>query len=315
MKTWVLTNQMTGFQTQTLGIAAAMGVSAEAKTVAPPPPWCWLAPWGPPAPDRNIVPPWPDLLIASGRQTIPYARMIRRRSKGNTFVAVLQDPRIAPSHFDFVWAPLHDRLEGSNVLATLLSPHRIKPELLEVEAKRFAPQIAHLPRPRVAVLLGGTNSVYRLDEEAAAEIGRMLAALINQSGAGLMITPSRRTGAAQSKIIREATAGKSAVMWDETGENPYFGYLGNADAVIVTCDSVNMISEAAATGKPVHVIEMRGGSARSRRFLGGVYAQGAARPFTGRLESWPTQPLNATWEIADAIARAFALWRAAKQRI
>jgi len=306
---WVLTGGAVGFEVQALGVAEALGVAPEIKRVSPPPPWRWLAPWGPAAPDAAIAPPWPDLLIASGRQSIPYARMIRRRSKGRTFVAVLQNPAIAPSHFDFVWAPAHDRLTGANVLSTLVSPHRLTPERLAAEAAKLAPAIAHLPRPRVAVLLGGSNAVYRLDEAAALGIADKLAALIDRFGAGLMVTPSRRTGEAQTRIIRERLAGKPAVVWDGTGDNPYFGFLGSADAVVVTCDSVNMVGEAAATGKPVHVIELDGGSPKFRRFLDGMYAHGAARKFDGRLENWSYVPLNATQDIAAAIAKAFRLHR------
>jgi uncharacterized protein len=309
-RAWVLTSGAVGFEVQAVGIAEALGIVPEIKRVSPPPPWRWLAPWGPAAPDAGVAPPWPDLLIASGRQSIPYARMIRRRSRGRTFVAVLQSPAVSPASFDFVWAPEHDRLSGPGVFSTLVSPHRLTPERLATEAERFAAGIAHLPHPRVAVLLGGTNAVYRLDEKAAAVIADRLVALIERSGAGLMVTPSRRTGDAQMRIIRERLKGKPTVVWDGTGDNPYFGFLGNADAVVVTGDSVNMVGEAAATGKPVHVIELEGGSPKFRRFLDGMYAHGAARRFNGHLENWEYVPLNATKEIASAIATAFQARRA-----
>jgi mitochondrial fission protein ELM1 len=305
---WILTNGMAGFETQALGVAEALGLAPRIKRVAPPAPYRWLAPHGPAAPDAKIAPPWPDLLIASGRQSIPYARMIRRRSNGKTFTVVLQDPRVAPSHFDLVWAPAHDRLEGANVLTTLVSPHRLTRARLESEAARIAPIVAHLPHPRVAVLLGGTNAVYAFTEETAARIGAQLANLADKFHAGLMVTPSRRTGEKQTRIVREALKDRPAIVWDGAGENPYFGFLGQADAVVVTCDSVNMVGEAAFTGKPVYVIELDGGKSRKeakfRRFLDGVYESGAARPFAGRLESWEYAPLNATHEIADAIRRA-----------
>jgi len=306
LRVWVLTNGMAGFESQAIGIAEALGAAPEIKRVAPRGPWKWLAPWGPAAPQADIAPPWPDLLIASGRQSIPYARMIRRQSAGRTFTVILQDPRVAPAHFDFVWAPAHDRLEGPNVLSTLASPHRLTREKLAAEAARFATQVAHLPHPRIAVLLGGSNAVYRLSEDTAARIAAQLAGLAEREGAGLMVTPSRRTGAAQTGTIKAALEDKPAIVWDGTGDNPYFGFLGLADAVIVTCDSVNMVGEAAFTGKPVHVIELeaqrRKKEAKFRRFLDGIYASGAARPFTGRLESWEYAPLNATDEIAEAIA-------------
>ena len=311
---WVLTNGMAGFESQGIGIAEALGLTPELKRVSPSPPWKWMAPWGPAQPDGNIALPWPDLLIASGRQSIPYARMIRKKSGGRTFVAVLQDPRVAPANFDFVWAPAHDLLEGPNVLSTVVSPHRLTRKRLIDEAALFEQQVAHLPHPRVAVLIGGTNSVYRLTEETAADIAGKLAAIADK-GAGLMVTPSRRTGEAQTKILQDKLKDRSAVVWDGTGANPYFGFLGLADAVIVTCDSVNMVGEAAFTGKPVHVIELEGGQshkeAKFRRFLDAIYTTGAARPFSGQLERWEYEPLNATDEIAEAIAVRFAAHRGA----
>lgn len=302
---WILTSGAVGFEVQALGIAEALGIAPEVKRVSPPLPWRWLAPWGPAAPDPHIAPPWPDLLIVSGRQSIPYARMIRRRSKGRTFVAVLQNPAIALDNFDFVWSPAHDRLSATNVLSTLVSPHRLTPERLAYEAKRLAPALEHLPHPRIAVLLGGSNAVYKLSEKTAGDIAEQLLGLTDRYGAGLMVTPSRRTGEAQTRIIRDRLAGKPALVWDGTGDNPYFGFLGSADAILVTSDSVNMVGEAAATGKPVYVIELEGGSPKFRRFLDAIYAYGAARPFDGRLENWDYVPLNATREIAVAIATAF----------
>lgn len=302
-KTWILTNGMAGFEAQALGIAAALGVTPELKRVAPKAPWKWLAPFGPAASDPAITPPFPDLVIASGRQSIPYARLIARRSP-QTFVAVLQDPRVNPGQFDFVWTPAHDGLTGPNVMTTLVSPHRLTPELLAQEAARIAPDIAHLPHPRLAVLLGGRNAVYEFSEDDARRIADDLARLA-QGGAGLMITPSRRTGEAQLAIIRDRLKDLPALIWDGANANPYFGFLGAADAIIATCDSVNMLGEAASTAKPLHVIELKGGSPKFRRFLDALYASGAARLFALPLETWAYAPLNATHDISSALARAY----------
>lgn len=303
---WVLTNGMAGFETQGIGIAEALGLTPLIKRVTPPAPYKWLAPHGPAAPDADIHAPWPDLLIASGRQSIPYARHIAKASAGRTFTVILQNPRVAPRHFDLVWAPAHDQLSGPNVISTLASPHRLTRKRLAHEAALWEPKLAHLPRPRVAVLIGGKNAIYDFDEAAAAKLAGQLANLTDCTGVSLMVTPSRRTGEAQTRIIRKALASKPALVWDGTGENPYFGFLGAADAVIVTSDSVNMVGEAAFTGKPVHVVELEGHSAKFRRFLDAVYATGAARPFVGALESWEYEPLNATHDIVEAIRMRFA---------
>jgi mitochondrial fission protein ELM1 len=298
---WVVTDGGAGFEVQAVGVAEALGLTPVIKRVAPSAPWRWFAPFGPAQADGAIAPPWPDLVIAAGRKAIPYARMIRKRARGKTFVAILQDPRVPPSWFDFVWVPAHDRLRGPNVMTTVLSPHRITPQRLAAEAAKFAAQIAPLPHPRVAVLLGGANGVFTFDERAAERIGGALHDVAKRYGAGLMVTPSRRTGAAQAAIVRRCIADVPHVMWDMDGSNPYFGYLGSADFVLVTCDSVNMVGEAIATGKPVHVIALDGQSPKWDRFLGDVYAARAARPFAGVLDAEASPLGDPTQQIASAL--------------
>jgi mitochondrial fission protein ELM1 len=91
-------------------------------------------------------------------------------------------------------------------------------------------------------------------------------------------------------------------VWDGEGENPYFGLLALADAIIVTMDSVSMVSEAAATAASVLVAPLPGKSRRIGLFLDGLTADGRIRPFAGRLEMWPTAPLDDT-PIAAAAMR------------
>src|SRR3546814_21003910 len=105
-----------------------------------------------------------------------------------------------------------------------------------------------------------------------------------------MSTPSRRTGRRNEEILRRALAGLPAGIWDGDGENPYFGILALADHVVVTGDSVNMVSEAASTGKPVHVVHLQGSSAKFPRFHDGLVAPGVPRPFPAPLAAWPPPP-------------------------
>src|SRR3546814_17854854 len=95
-------------------------------------------------------------------------------------------------------------------------------------------------------------------------------------------------------------------MCDGSVENPYFGILGLADHVIVTGDSVNMVSAAASTGKPVHVVHLpnrplRGRSAKFTRFHAALVEAGIARPFAGTLEAWRYEPLDSAHRPAHPI--------------
>ncbi len=304
---WVLSDGKAGTEVQSLGLAEALGFEPEVKRIGIRAPWRWLPPGIWVAPFRalasggaRLAPPWPEVLIASGRLTAAPALAVRRASRGATFAIQIQNAKVAPRRFDLVVA---DRLSGANVLTVLGALHRVTPRRLAEAAARYAPRLAHLPRPRIAVLIGGTSRAYRMTPRGARRLGAQLASLARNQGAGLMITVSRRTGAENEAALRAALEGVPAVFWDGQGDNPYLGYLSLADALIVTADSVTMISEAAATGKPVHVVEMAGGSAKFRHFHAAMREAGITRPFAGRIEDWSYAPLDETGRIAAEVKR------------
>ena len=305
---WVISDGKPGMENQCRGIAEAMGIEPVVKRVQLRSPWRQLSPFlrvgnrfaaGPHG--DPIRPPWPDLVIGSGRQSIAPLLAIKKASRGRAFTVYIQDPQISPRHFDVVVVPRHDRLRGANVLVTRGALHRVTPAVLAAAAAVHGPRLEPLPHPRVAVLAGGTNAVYRLTPTIMGDVAEKLAGFARDRGAGLMVTPSRRTGADNEAILRARLSGPNAEVWDGNGENPYFAYLALADVIVCTCDSVSMVSEACSTGKPVYVIELDGGSPKFRTFLDGLYRDGIARPFTGDLESWTYPALDETREIADAV--------------
>jgi mitochondrial fission protein ELM1 len=295
-------------ENQALALADAVGLPYRVLRVRPKAPWTWLPPGWWPAPLRAlagtdsdiIAPPWPRLLISCGRRAVPYALLVKRLSGGVTRIVHVQNPQTALDRFDLVVPPMHDHLRGANVVETVAALHRIDETRLATEAARFASQLAHLPRPRVAVLIGGSNACYRLTPAIAERLAGQLRELARDAGAGLMVTPSRRTGEENIATLRRALADAPATVWDFQGDNPYFAYLGLADAILVTCDSVNMVSEACATGKPVHVIDLEGGNRKFNEFHRRMRDLGYTRRFAGRLESWTYQPPDDT---ARAAAR------------
>ncbi|MBP2230289.1 mitochondrial fission protein ELM1 [Azospirillum agricola] len=314
---WVVSDGKPGMENQCIGLAEALGLTPVVKRVSLRAPWRQLSPYlrvgnrfaaGPGG--DPIQAPWPDLLIGTGRQSIAPSLAVRRQSRGRSFTVQIQDPQISPRHFDLVVVPRHDKLRGDNVLVTRGALHRVTPAILAEAAARFAPRLAHLPHPRVAVLIGGNNGVYSLTPAIMGEVAEKLVNLTRSHGAGLMVTPSRRTGADNEAILRARLSGLPAEVWDGTGENPYFGYLGLADAVVVTCDSVSMTSEACSTGKPTYVIELDGGSPKFRAFHDGLYKDGITRRFDGTLDTWDHPLLNDTQGVADELRHRLAVHRA-----
>jgi uncharacterized protein len=295
-------------ENQALGLAERLGMPISAKRVKLDWPWGLFAsylpvePFGHATPDSDrLAAPWPAVAIGCGRQSIPFMAAIRKASGGRTLTVQCQHPRVNPTMFDLIVPPLHDGLTGPNVLALLGSPNRISPARLAEARARFAGQFERIRAPRIAVLLGGPNKAYRF---GAAEAGALARALSNLSASsGLMITASRRTGEDNLAIIAKALDGSDAYIWNGEGENPYLGLLAWADAFLVTADSVNMACEAAATGKPVHIFPLPGGSAKFRQFHEALANRGVTRVFTGKIERWTYEPLDETGRAAAAIRK------------
>ena len=297
----VVTDGRAGIENQALGLAEAVArltpAVIEVRRVGWRPVFDWLpadlkspamldptsdAPF--PADDE----PWPDLWIAAGRASLPLSLMARRRSGGRTFVVQVQDPRLDPVRFDLVVAPAHDGLSGSNVVAITGSPHRITPERLAETAPAFAAQVEPLPRPRVAVLVGGRSRAFDLTPEHAAALANSIATAVEAEGGSLMLTYSRRTPEAAKAAMTNRLAALPGLIWNGEGPNPLFAMLHFADHILVTEDSANMAAEAASTGKPVHVLPMVAlkPPGKFARLQADLTARGAARPFDGRLETW-----------------------------
>lgn len=315
LRCWVVTDGTPGMENQALGLAEALGFQPEIKRIAPRLPWrilpasLWPCPLCATTGDA-LAPPWPDILIATGRPTVAPALAIKARNGGRTFAVQIQNPGLLRPRFDAIVAPQHDRIAGENVVATRGSLNGVTAAKLAEAARRFAPLLAKLKRPLVAVLVGGDNKVYRLTPELTRRLCGQLKSLAETFGAGLAVTPSRRTGAENEAILRAMLEPIGAEVWDGKGENPYLGYLALADAVVATGDSVNMVSEACATGKPVYVVDLEGGSAKFRRFHELMRASGLTRPFTGTLETWRYEPLDDTRRAAEAIKARYAAFRA-----
>lgn len=309
---WALLLPEAGFRSQVLGLAESVGATLIEKNVDLRKPWsilpaslCPFPLWGLDPKRDQLQPPWPDVVIACGRRTIPLALAVKRASGGRTLAVYIQNPKGATPSFDLVVSMRHDGLEGPNVMVVDTAIHRVTPEKLAAARDEWRERFAALPHPLVGVILGGRNRSFRFTPAVADQMIAQLGALSTTEGAGFIITPSRRT---EPEIVdrfkRFATEHPTSVQfWDGQGDNPYFGLLALSDALIVTEDSVSMVSEALASRKPVATVPLEGTAKRHQAFIDNLIHKQAVSRFNG------TIPIKAPEQHVDQTAQAAAVIR------
>jgi mitochondrial fission protein ELM1 len=259
----------------------------------------------------RVIAPWPDIWIAAGRATLPHSRRMRHLTQGKTLVVQLQDPGEGTA-FDLVIAPEHDQISGSNTLSLLGSTNRVTLDRMQADAAAWADRLAALPRPHLAVLIGGRSKTHDLSVERAEALAGELRFAVEVSGGALLLSLSRRTPEAARHVLSEKLKALPGLIYDgkragEAGDNPYFAFLDTADHILVTEDSVNMAAEAAVTGKPIHILAMdrlRSGG-KFDRFHQALRDRGITRPFEGVLAEWDYAPLDETERAARRVLDVF----------
>ena len=230
-----------------------------------------------------LAPPWPDLVISAAMRNEPVCRWIRDRSEGRARYVHIGKPWAAVDSVDLVIsAPEFPVPDAPNVLKTAHTLHGVTPARLSAAATQWAPRLAHLPKPFIAVLLGGYGGPYALLPDNAARLGRDASALARRLGGSLLITTTARTPRRSVLALTDALDVPFELFrWrPDAADNPYLAYLASAHSIIVTCDSTSMLAEACATGKPVYMVDL----ARHDRDAGERSIAGRLRGLKDRLE-------------------------------
>lgn len=283
MDTWVLSDSRTGHERQSLALARALGASEPRLwRLAARTPWRWLAPRALPGAAQAFGAEFalalrhpPELAIGCGRQMGLATRLAR--AAGARAVQIL-DPHLDPRHWDALVVPEHDATRGPNVVALLGSLHGVDAQSLAAARARFA-QLGTLASPRCVLLLGGPIADVRLDPAWWRRSAEALRAMHARDGGSVSICASPRTPAWLRDAARRDLAALPGARWFGAGdgENPYAGMLAWADGIIVSPDSVNMLSEAAATPAALFIADPRIARSRHAVFLHALLRSGRAR--------------------------------------
>ena len=320
---WVLADEYSGNASQCVGVAEALGLRYEIKKIV----YNKLAR----LPNRllgskivhitsesavGIRPPWPDIVIASGRRTVPIGRYIKSKSLESVFLTQIMWPGEPTCDLDLISTPHHDDIgRRQNIVRTLGAPHNINEPELAAASARWVECLASSSQPRIAVLVGGDTRRTKFSLSMARDLARACSQISSSLGGSLMVSTSRRTSMEAGRVFLSNLEGETQIFkWEESkGQNPYLGYLACSDAVVVTGDSMSMCTESCATGRPVFIFAPPGlATEKHRRLHKDLYEYGAARPFPDglvpkNLLDWTYRPINDSVLISNEIRRRVGL--------
>lgn len=237
-----------------------------------------------------LAPPWPDLVIASGRRSTPIARWIRAQAGGHCRLVHIGRPWAPLDLFDLIVTTAQYALpDRPNILHNSLTLNRPDPARLAAASEQWQSRLSALPRPWIALLAGGGTRPYNLDAATARRLGDQANAMAAELGGSLLVSTSRRTGEAASAALLGAITGPAyRHRWQPSGENPYPAFLELADSFVVTGDSASMLSEACHSGRPVYIFDLPQQPDRKLRIVRRLrgLADSARRP---EGDGWPAR--------------------------
>jgi len=273
-RVWVLTGNKAGDNSQVIALAEALGWPFEVKQFVYKrheivPNMILGATIAGIEADRSspLEAPWPDLVLSAGRRNEPIGRWIKRQAPDRVKLVHVGRPWSPLRHFDLIVTTPQYRLPvRPNVLHNKTPLHRVTRERLAREAARWQERLAHLPRPYVAVVVGGSSGPYSFDTRAAERLAQDASRIAAALGGSLLVTTSARTPLATIEVIEANISVPAHVFrWRPNAEeNPYFAFLGLADQIVVTGDSMSMLAEACSTRKPVHIFDLGEGEGAMR---------------------------------------------------
>jgi uncharacterized protein len=201
---------------------------------------------------KSIVPPWPELVIATGKRTATVARAVKTLSGGKSKLVQLGRPRAALRHFDLViTTPQYGLPDAPNVIrlpTPFAAPKAVDASALESWTAAWQ----HLPRPRIMAAIGASKFPLILGPRELESYARALNDVARKMRGSILLFDSPRSAKGALLAVSSClTVPHWSASPDEKGA--YQSGLCLADHFSVTSDSVSMVTEMLATGKAVAV--------------------------------------------------------------
>ena len=242
-----------------------------------------------------------DIVISCGRKSVIPSIYLKKKFNNKIINIHIQEPKVSLNNFDFVVAPEHDGLKGSNVLTSKGAIHYLTNNELD-ENENYLKSRISTEKKIVTLILGGPNRYYDYNDQVINNLFSKIEQNFLKNNYQLILVPSMRT---PQDIIEKASNyfDKDQIVIPNVDKKAYLSSLKISDHIVVTCDSTSMISEAAITGKPIYVAQMPAikNNQRFKSFFNLFESLNIIKELDNSVESWTYTKLNETNKIAEQI--------------
>ncbi len=303
LKGLLLTEGMHGMISQAEGLAKALDLDFIHEKIELNNFWRMIPPKFTPVKDfvfKNRIVNDFNIVISCGRKSVIPSIYLKKKLKEKIMNIHIQDPKVLLSNFDYIIAPEHDGLIGSNVLQSKGAIHYLRNNELDKNKSYLKPQINK--EKIVSFIVGGPNKYYNYEDNIIDSIFSKIKKNFIDNNYQLIFIPSMRT---PKNIINKAKEyfDDNQIIVQDVDKKAYLSSLELADHIIVTCDSTSMISEAAITGKPIYVAQMPNVKKNDRfqKFFELFKSLNIIKNLDNSVEKWNYQKLNETDRISSYI--------------
>jgi hypothetical protein len=254
----------------------------------------------------SLAPPWPDIVIGIGYRSAPISRWIAQQG-GNVINIRLGRPRTELKPYDLViTTPQYGLPPAPNVRELPLPLVKAEESDMAKAVARWRPEFERLPKPWIAILLGGPTQHMAFDETVARSLARDLQAFAQRAGGSLLITTSPRSPAGLKAMFGQVISAPHFLFeFQAAADNPYPALLALSDAAIVTSDSASMIADVAAFERPLMIYELPWlGRSKKPGLVAGIKRAVRERRERRGMEGLPADPLDRFYDMLTRRGRA-----------
>jgi len=243
-----------------------------------------------------------DVIISCGRKSVIPSIHLKKTSNKKVFNIHIQDPKVDLTHFDFIVAPEHDAIEGSNVITTKGAIHYLTESEISENKDYLNSFIKKDKRKIWTLIMGGPTKYYNYSTKNMKHIFTALYKLLKKHDFQLVVIPSMRTPINTIHYAKEFFGENHTIIMN-VDKKAYLSALAISENIIVTCDSSSMISEAALTGKPIYIASIlpKKNDKRFQRFRNLFRELNITRNLGEVVENWSYPKLDETNRVANII--------------